>query len=169
MIRKYHSQMSVTVSIDGVQELHDRFRVDENGKGSFSAAFRAFQDGKQYGWYHSKMTFVPGSFKYIFDSVKMMAADEGQNNSFGVLVDKVTVSVWMLEHVKNQVANILCGVEAHVLLSLVMLIAVRAAEVAAAGYLKGDLSAGRHILRIAPAVKALDHVPIVLKAFTRKH
>lgn len=75
LIRKYHSQMSVTVSIDGVQELHDRFRVDENGKGSFSAAFRAFQDGKQYGWYHSKMTFVPGSFKYIFDSVKMMVEE----------------------------------------------------------------------------------------------
>ena len=98
-----------------------------------------------------------------------LPADEGQNNSFGVLVDEVAVSVWVLEHVKNQVANILCGVEVHVLLSLVMLIAVRAAEVAAAGYLKSDLSAGRHILRIAPAVKALDHVPIVLKAFTRKH
>ncbi|MGN0706563.1 MAG: radical SAM protein [Faecalibacterium sp.] len=75
LIQKYHDQMSVTVSIDGVRELHDRFRVDENGKGSFSAAFRAFQDGKKYGWYNSKMTFVPASFQYIFDSVKMMVEE----------------------------------------------------------------------------------------------
>ena len=33
---KYHEMMSVTISIDGVQELHDKYRVDEHGVGSFS-------------------------------------------------------------------------------------------------------------------------------------
>ena len=72
LIKKYHDVMGVTVSIDGIQELHDAFRVDVNGVGSFSKAYAAFQDGKKYGWYNSKMTFVPDSVKYIYPSVKMM-------------------------------------------------------------------------------------------------
>lgn len=72
LFRKYHELMSVTVSIDGIRELHDAFRVDMNGIGSFSKAYAAFQDAKKYGWYNSKMTFVPGSVKYICPSVKMM-------------------------------------------------------------------------------------------------
>lgn len=77
LLEKYHNLMSVTVSIDGVQELHDRYRIDEDGNGSFSTAWAAFQDGKRkYGWLNSKMTFVPGSFRYIADSIKMML-DEG--------------------------------------------------------------------------------------------
>lgn len=31
LFAKYHEMMSVTVSIDGVQELHDKYRVDEHG------------------------------------------------------------------------------------------------------------------------------------------
>lgn len=74
---KYHEMMSVTISIDGVQELHDKYRVDEHGVGSFSLAWSAFQDAKhRFGWLNSKMTFVPGSFRYIADSIKMML-DEG--------------------------------------------------------------------------------------------
>lgn len=74
---KYHEMMSVTISIDGVQELHDKYRVDEHGAGSFSLAWSAFQDAKhRFGWLNSKMTFVPGSFRYIADSIKMML-DEG--------------------------------------------------------------------------------------------
>ena len=76
LIKKYHEYMSLSVSIDGIKELHDMHRVDKNGNGSFDTAFRAFQDGKQYNWYNSKMTFVPESFQYICDSVKMMI-DEG--------------------------------------------------------------------------------------------
>ena len=75
LFRKYHDMMSVTVSIDGVKELHDAFRVDKNGIGSFDTAYRAFQDGKKYGWYNSKMTFVPGSIQYITPSIKMMVAE----------------------------------------------------------------------------------------------
>ena len=77
LFAKYHEMMSVTVSIDGVQELHDKYRVDEHGIGSFSLAWKAFQAGKKdFGWLTSKMTFVPGSFQYIADSIKMML-DEG--------------------------------------------------------------------------------------------
>ena len=51
--------------------------MDEHGVGSFSLAWKAFQAGKKdFGWLTSKMTFVPGSFQYIADSIKMML-DEG--------------------------------------------------------------------------------------------
>lgn len=77
LFEKYHELMSVTISIDGIQELHDRYRIDADGNGSFSTAWAAFQDAKsKYGWLNSKMTFVPGSFRYIADSIKMML-DEG--------------------------------------------------------------------------------------------
>ena len=75
LFHKYHEIMSVTVSIDGVQELHDTFRVDKNGVGSFEKAWAAFQDGKKYGWYNCKMTFVGPSFKFIFPSVKQMISE----------------------------------------------------------------------------------------------
>lgn len=75
LFHKYHEIMSVTVSIDGVQELHDAFRVDKNGVGSFEKAWAAFQDGKKYGWYNCKMTFVGPSFKFIFPSVKQMISE----------------------------------------------------------------------------------------------
>ena len=48
LIKKYHDVMGITVSIDGIQELHDAFRVDVNGVGSFSKAYAAFQDAKKY-------------------------------------------------------------------------------------------------------------------------
>lgn len=72
LFKKYHELMSITVSIDGVKELHDAFRVDANNIGSFNNAYAAFQSAKKYGWYNSKMTFIPSSTKYITDSVKMM-------------------------------------------------------------------------------------------------
>ncbi len=73
LFHKYHDLMSVTVSIDGIKELHDKYRLDVNGIGSFDKAWAAFQDGKKYGWLNSKMTFVPDSFSCIYPSIKMMA------------------------------------------------------------------------------------------------
>lgn len=75
LFRKYHDLMSVTVSIDGVKELHDAYRLDASGGGSFTRAYKAFQAGKKYGWVNSKMTFIPDSFPYISDSIKFMISE----------------------------------------------------------------------------------------------
>lgn len=73
---KYHDMMSVSVSIDGIQELHDKYRITPFGEGSFDKAIKAFYDGRdRFGWYNNKMTFTPGSTKYMCESIKMMIAN----------------------------------------------------------------------------------------------
>lgn len=73
LINKYHNFLYVTVSIDGIKELHDKYRLTAKGEGSFDKAYAAFLDGqRRYGWASSKMTFVPNSFEYIYDSVVFM-------------------------------------------------------------------------------------------------
>lgn len=73
LFKKYHDFISLTVSIDGIQELHDKYRIDQYGKGSFEKAYTAYLDGRdKYGWNNSKMTFTPGSVHYMYDSIKMM-------------------------------------------------------------------------------------------------
>lgn len=80
-LEKYKDFLSITVSIDGIKELHDAHRIDHDGKGSFDRSFKAFQDAKRYGWTFSKMTFVPDSINYISDSVIMMM-NEGCRDVF---------------------------------------------------------------------------------------
>lgn len=72
LLRKWYGILEVSVSIDGVKELHDAHRVDKNGNGSFDRAFEAFNLARKMGFRGCKMTFVPESFPYIFDSLKMM-------------------------------------------------------------------------------------------------
>lgn len=71
-LKKYKDFLSITVSIDGIKELHDAHRIDHDGNGSFDRSYMAFQEAKKNGWIYSKMTFVPDSIKYISDSVIMM-------------------------------------------------------------------------------------------------
>lgn len=72
-IKKYQDFLSLTISIDGIKELHDKCRVDFNGNGSFERAFAAYKANRAlYGSQPTKMTFVPESFPYLFDSIKFM-------------------------------------------------------------------------------------------------
>lgn len=76
-LKKYKSFISLTISIDGTKELHDKYRVDYDGNGSFDKAFAAFKANKQwFGQQPTKMTFVPESFPYIYDSIKLMVEND---------------------------------------------------------------------------------------------
>lgn len=73
LMDKYHEFISPSVSIDGIQELHDKYRIDQYGNGSFEKALKAFLDIRdRYGITGTKMTFTPGSTKYLSKSVMMM-------------------------------------------------------------------------------------------------
>ena len=72
LLAKYHEFMAVTVSIDGMPQLHDKYRLTPAGQGSFDKAWAAFQDARRYGWTGSKMTFVPESFPFILPSIQQM-------------------------------------------------------------------------------------------------
>ena len=69
---KYQSIMDLTVSIDGVKELHDAHRVDRAGTPSYDVAYKSFLKAKEMGWNRSKMTFVPDSFNFIYSSIIKM-------------------------------------------------------------------------------------------------
>ena len=72
-MNKYKPFLSLNVSIDGNKELHDMHRKTYDGKGSFDAAMQGFYTvSRILGTRASKMTFVPESFKYIYDSIKYM-------------------------------------------------------------------------------------------------
>lgn len=72
LLKKYQSIISLTVSIDGIKDLHDAHRITIDGKGSFDKAIMAFDDAKTRGWNYSKMTFVPNSLPYVADSIKFL-------------------------------------------------------------------------------------------------
>ena len=98
LFKKYHDFISCTVSIDGIQELHDKYRIDQYGNGSFEKAYKAFLDGKKkYGWTQSKMTFTPGSIKYITPSIKMMV----ENGCNDILCNFAYEPKYTIEDAKN--------------------------------------------------------------------
>jgi len=69
-ILKYEDILNIALSLDGIKELHDKNRVNQNGEGSFD---RAFENGlwlKSHGLDHIKMTFSKNDIGYVADSLK---------------------------------------------------------------------------------------------------
>lgn len=72
-IQKYKNVLNINVSVDGIKEHHDMARIDLNGNGSFDRAFKAFKAvQREFGDVTTKITLVPETFHYLFDSVKFM-------------------------------------------------------------------------------------------------
>ena len=66
-LKKYEMFISLNITLDGPQQLHDSCRIDKNGNGSFNTAFLAFKD---WGEKHpsnliTKATISPENLKYI--------------------------------------------------------------------------------------------------------
>lgn len=71
-IAKYRKFLSLNISIDGIKELHDKCRVSFEGEGSFDIAYKAFCEERKYAPPSTKMTFVPESLPYVYDSIIFM-------------------------------------------------------------------------------------------------
>ncbi|MEJ6401530.1 radical SAM protein [Yoonia sp. 2307UL14-13] len=69
----------VMVSLDGLQEANDRFRIDKKGRGTFDRAFAGLMKLAGYqDWVGVKMTVMPGNCDKLLDDVKFLH-DAGVN------------------------------------------------------------------------------------------
>ena len=82
---------------------------------------------------------------YEFRFEQGLATDEIKNNSSGAAVDEVGVALFI--QIEQIVYDLSTSLDAHALSSLVVLIAVRAPQVASACHLKRDVSAERMVCR----------------------
>lgn len=78
-----------------------------------------------------------------------LATDEIKNNSSGAAVDEVGVALFI--QIEQIVHDLSTRFDTHVLSAFVVLIAVRAPQVASARHLKRDVSAERMVCRYIPA------------------
>lgn len=97
LFRKYGDEISFSISIDGIKELHDACRIQPNGKGSYDIAIAAVNDYRQkYGdkTMGSKMTIAPENISWISKAIKNLTElkytdinlncifEKGWNNDF---------------------------------------------------------------------------------------
>jgi uncharacterized protein len=65
-LHKYSDRVSLTITVDGPQELHDACRVDAEGHGSFEKAFAAWKDVRdKYHDSSTKITIAPENLPYL--------------------------------------------------------------------------------------------------------
>lgn len=64
-IQKHKSHLSMSITIDGTKEMHDKCRIDENGNGSYDVAFAAAKDWKQVSGMEqgTKITLAPSNLE----------------------------------------------------------------------------------------------------------
>lgn len=76
-ISKYRDFLSINITIDGPQEMHDSCRTYLNGKGNFQDAFQASQDLQLYT---TKITIAPENLKEVNTLIKFF-----YNNNYHIL------------------------------------------------------------------------------------
>jgi sulfatase maturation enzyme AslB (radical SAM superfamily) len=80
----YHGLVSLSISLDGNKELHDKCRVDLEGKGSYDRVIAAVRHYKEHTGFMPgiKMTFSPDNIPYLAESYKYLVS-EGYTELWG--------------------------------------------------------------------------------------
>lgn len=70
-IRKNNDMLSLSISIDGNKELHDKCRIDVNGDPTYERAMAAMNHYVTHfhGYRGSKLTIAPANVNYLYDAV----------------------------------------------------------------------------------------------------
>lgn len=70
-IQKYHDRLSLSITIDGSQEMHDTCRIYSDGRGSWEKANAAQKHFHEVygGGLQTKVTVAPENLKYFHDTV----------------------------------------------------------------------------------------------------
>lgn len=81
---KYAHFVSLSISLDGNKELHDKCRLDLEGKGSYDRVIAAVRHFKEYTGTMPgiKMTFAPENLPYLSESYKYLIS-EGYTELWG--------------------------------------------------------------------------------------
>ena len=72
LLTKYGNEISFSISIDGIKELHDMCRLQPNGEGSYDIAIAAVKDyvERSLGHMGSKMTLAPENIMWTSKAIK---------------------------------------------------------------------------------------------------
>lgn len=75
-LQKNNGVISFSVTVDGVQELHDKCRIFPDGRPSYHLAHGAAMDWMSRGYYMgSKITISPENITYVAESLEQMIQD----------------------------------------------------------------------------------------------
>jgi len=103
ILSKIPGHYSIQVTLDGIQEQHDMFRVFPNGDPSWELIKNNILEYQQkYNIYTTKVTLGPESIKYIYDST-LFLWNEMNINSINMNV--VFEDVWVSEYEKLKSLN----------------------------------------------------------------
>lgn len=97
-IKRCSHLLSFSISVDGNRELHDKCRVDHNGRGSYDRAHSAALHYKSN--YNpslgTKMTLAPDNIQYLSDAVLTMITDGYKDINLNCVFE----SGWTIDHAK---------------------------------------------------------------------
>ena len=96
LLKKYGNEISFSISIDGMKELHDKCRILPDGSGSYDIAIAGVKHYKEHyqGDMGSKMTIAPQNVVYVADAIKNLV-ELGYTN---INLNCVYEEGWELEH-----------------------------------------------------------------------
>lgn len=93
-----HHKIKVLLSIDGLEDSHNRFRVDKNGNSTFRKAMETVEILKKtQGWVGIKMTVMQENLTSLFEDVKGLY--QMGINQF--LITPASGRTWSLEDMKS--------------------------------------------------------------------
>ena len=97
-LKKYANHVSLSISIDGNQQLHDSCRVYANGEGSYEQAISAVIDYRKHFQRNigSKMTLSPDNINFTYEAITNLI----ELNYQSIFVNCIFEKGWNINHAK---------------------------------------------------------------------
>lgn len=94
-LKKFRPFISLNITIDGPERLHDACRKDFDGNGSFSRAMAALNDWHKYDKYpHNKITIAPENLPYLHEIVDFFVENFGCEQ---IMANPIYEHKWTIE------------------------------------------------------------------------
>ncbi len=99
MIDYFHqNKIKILISMDGIKGVHDKYRIDKNGKGTFDRVYKNLKLLKEkQPWIGIKMTIMPSEVHNLFNSI--LELHETGVNQF--IIGPATGIDWSSQHMNS--------------------------------------------------------------------